>query len=70
MKHSLKHELHDEKSDQWAILMAQTTDKLKQILRSLNIGIPKTKKEMAMRIVDGAKITSRTVLTMTIKGRA
>lgn len=50
--------------------MAQTTDKLKQILRSLNIGIPKTKKQMAMRIVEGASITSRTVLTMTIKGRA
>lgn len=69
MKHSLKHELHDEKADQWAILMAQTTPKLKQILRSLNIGIPKTKKQMAMRIVEGAAITSRTVLTMTIKGR-
>ena len=70
MKHSLKHELFDEKSDQWAILMAQTTPKLKQILRSLNIGIPKTKKQMAQRIIEGAAITSRTVLTMTIKGRA
>lgn len=66
MKRTVKHYEHDRKQDITDALNSLSAFRLKELLRTCRIGIPKLKWQMVKRLQDQAHIKAETEIKLTI----